>query len=463
MPKKKNVIFILSDQQHYRSLQANGCPEARTPNLDRLLNEGINFRNHYVVNPVCSPSRGAIWTGRYPSTNGLYGNGCTLPDAETTLPMEFSKNGFTTAHYGKLHLEPTTTHGLEHNSFGFDTCLIAEGDQFLSHDDYGIWLRTNHPKECQEHLYQMGLEGHMKAFVSNLPEELTHTNWVTNHGIDFINNRQPSDQPYLLSLGYFDPHHAWNPCEPYASEWAYREVSQPKYDADDLSKKPKHWGDEFCREPNELSAIIRSYHAMIEHIDANIGRLIEALKKSGELENTIIVFSSDHGEFLGNHGKIFKGPYLCDDLLRVPLIVWDGAQRKSGETVESLTSALDFYPTLSALAGFDAAPTEGQCFLDNDLNVDPDGAREHVISEWRMQPFTEGSGGDILSIRTATDRYVYYANTDEEEYYLHSEDPYEVNNLGSDKGTAERRQQLRELLRTAGPSTGEWPLPTGPW
>jgi len=463
MPEKRNLIFILSDQQHFRTLKTNGCPEARTPHLDRLAREGLNFQNHYVANPVCSPSRGAIWTGRYPSENGLYGNGCTLPDSETTLPEVFSEKGYATGHFGKLHLEPTTTHGLMHKNFGFKTCLIGEGDQFLGHDDYGIWLRQNHPKECQEYFHQMGLEGHSKAFVSNLPEELSLTHWITDHSIDFLQEQAATEKPFFLSMGYFDPHHAWNPCEPYASEWAFREVSPPKRDDNDLPGKPKHWGGEFLREPFELSAIIRSYHAMIEQIDANVGRLLDALEKSGQMEKTVIVFSSDHGEFLGNHGKLFKGPYLCDDLLKVPLIVWDGAQRKCGETIDSLSSALDFFPTLASIAGIEAPDCSGRRFLDADLNLNPDGEREHVISEWRMQPFNEGSGGNILSIRTRNERYVRYANTGEEEYYRHCEDPYELRNLSGDSSTASRRSALAKILETEAPHPGDWPAPTGPW
>lgn len=159
----KNLIFFLTDQQHFRSIRENGCPEAQTPNMDRLAREGINFQNHYVANPVCSPSRGAIWTGRYPSENGLYGNGCTLPDTAATLPKVLKRHGYATGHFGKLHLEPALTHGITHRSYGFDTCRVAEGDQFLTHDDYNLWLRQKDPKAFFEYYHQMGEQGHAKA------------------------------------------------------------------------------------------------------------------------------------------------------------------------------------------------------------------------------------------------------------------------------------------------------------
>lgn len=144
--------------------------------------------------------------------------------------------------------------------------------------------------------------------------------WVTSTSIDWMREKAASDKPFFLSMGYFDPHHAWNPCEPYASRFAYSEVSPPKYDPDDIAKKPSLW-EEWApaRDPFNISSIIRSYHAMIAHLDDCLGRLIEALDQAGQLENTVIVFTSDHGEFLGNHARLFKGPFLCDDLLRVPM------------------------------------------------------------------------------------------------------------------------------------------------
>lgn len=463
----KNIVFVLSDQQHYRTLQANGCAEADTPTLDRLAQEGVNFHQHHVVNPVCSPSRGAIWTGRFPSENGLYGNGCTLPDTERTLPMVFQEAGFATGHFGKLHLEPTLTHDVNHHStFGFGHCEIGEGDQFLTHDDYNLWLRRKAPNEAQSFYYQMGEKGHGQAYASNLPEDLTLTHWVTQRGIDWV-AEQDQDQPFFLSLGYFDPHHAWNPSEPYASRWAQRACPLPEHDPQDIQLKPDHWGQTGgpAQDPFYLSSIIRSYHAMISHIDANLARLIEALRASGRLEDTVFVFSSDHGEFLGNHGRLFKGPYLCDDLLRVPMIVWDGAGRtRTMGDVDAPTSAMDFFATLPAMAGIHATPpTTSHRFMDADLNACPDGARDHVISEWRMQPFHEGSGGNILSVRTRDERYVRYANTGDEEYYRHADDPGERRNLAGDGSTAARRAELAALLDLQGPGVGDWPVPPARW
>ncbi len=462
----KNLIFFLTDQQHFRTLQANGCPEALTPNMDRLAREGLNFQKHFVVNPVSSPSRGAIWSGRMPSVNGLYGNGCSLPPDCPTLIDLFNENGFATGHVGKLHLEPTMTEGLEPNDFGFDFFRLGEGDQWLSHDHYNLWLREQNPNAFFHHYHQMAEEGHMKAYADNLPEELSHNAWVTAESIAWMNKQAGDNKPFFLSMGYFDPHHAWNPVEPYATEWAFREVSPPHHPPASCPKKPAHWGvmDQTHNDPFWMSSIIRSYHAMIQHLDDCLGRLLDALEASGELENTVIVFSSDHGEFLGNHGRIFKGPYLCDDLLQVPLIVWDGARRNTQQgEVSPLTSSLDLYPSLATLAGIEQIPeTDGQPFLTHELELCTQ-PRDFVISEWREHQHDQGLTGDILSIRTENERYVRYANTGEEEYYRHGEDPYELHNLAADPDTAERRAALAELLAREAAPPGQHPAPSCLW
>lgn len=279
MAEKKNIIFFLTDQQHFRTLNANGCAEALTPHLDRLAGEGINFQNHFAANPVCSPSRGAIWSGRMPSDNGLYANGCSLPAEVPTLIDLFNENGYATGHVGKLHLEPCLNEGTSFNNFGFDHFLLGEGDQWLTHDHYNLWLREQDPDAFFRHYHQMSEEGHMKPYADNLPEELSHSAWVTRQSIDWMNEQAKGDKPFFLSMGYFDPHHAWNPVEPYASQWAYRNVSPPNYDPADNAAKPAHWGamTECTQDPFWMSSIIRSYHAMITHLDDCLGRLLDAL------------------------------------------------------------------------------------------------------------------------------------------------------------------------------------------
>jgi len=204
---------------------------------------------------------------------------------------------------------------------------------------------------------------------------------------------------------------------------------------------------------------------MIAHLDACLGRLITALEESGQLENTVIVFSSDHGEFLGNHDRLFKGPYLCDDLLRVPMIIWDGAGRNSVKgRIHNLTSSLDLFPTFQSMAGIrDLAPSRGFRIVDTELNMAPDGERAWAISEWRRHPDSGDVTDDILSIRTKEERYVRYAHTQEEEYYVHAADSFELDNRAGNPDTRDRRNELAGILREQAPPPGNWPSPSAPW
>lgn len=460
----KNVILILTDQQRWDTIGANGGPRPGTPNIDRLAAEGLNFTNHFVTSTVCSPSRGSIWTGMYPSENGLYANGCSLPHGTRTIPAVLRDKGFTTAHIGKLHLEAAMSRGLAPHAYGFETLRLAEGDQWLTHDDYNLWLRNNHPHAFFEFHHQMALEGHSTAYVSNLPEELTMSRWVASEATTWLEHQAPRDQPFFLSLGFFDPHHAWNPSEPYASRWAAREVSLPETDPHELETKPPPWHESHKLDAFALSSIIRAYHAMIEHVDDCIGSVLSALERTGRARDTVVIFTSDHGEFLGRHGKLFKGPLLCDDLLRVPLVIWDGAARAGGRRLSAPTSSLDLFSTVLSLAGLQEIPvSRGRPLLDHDFAPHPKGERDHVISEWRSHPTDSGWLGDVLSVRTSRERYVRYANTGGEEYYDHATDPAEACNLADRPETAARRETLAQILATEAPSPGSWPPPSAPW
>jgi len=470
--KPRNIVFILTDQQHFRSLQANGCAEARTPNLDRLASEGLNFLNHNVTNPVCSPSRGSIWTGRMPSETGLYANGApfAMPRPRTVME-DLNATGYVTAHAGKMHLEPIINRTQPHPAFGFQEFQCGEGDQWYLHDDYNNWLRCNHPREFIRHYSKLFRENWNAPHTSDIPEELTHSAWVTRKGMEFLDRQRDSDAPFFLSLGYFDPHHAFNPCEPYASQWADADVSAPHTNPEQWRTMPACMQNDFQKDlwqdhPEYMKQVLRAYHAMINHIDDCIGRLLATLEKNGQLENTVIVFSSDHGDFAGNHGRLFKGGCLMDDLLRVPLMVWSGdpALRVNG-TVQEVTSALDFYPTFLRLAGSDAeAPAGTRAFLDANLGVHPDGPRGYALSEWRNPPF-ESPQGDIVSLRTREHRLTLYPNAGEEEgeLYCHQEDPYELHNRYGDTALLDTREKLRKLLTEAAPGRSNWPEPQTFW
>jgi arylsulfatase A-like enzyme len=449
----RNILLILTDQQHYRSLGCTGATEARTPNLDALAARGMLFRNHFVTNPVCSPSRGSIMTGLYPTENGLWGNGCRLPDNVPTVAQTLAAAGWQTAHFGKLHLVPIITRIAPHPPYGFQTCEVAEGDQQLLDDDYFRWLRTTDPDLFVRYLTEMYEQGHAKGYTSLMPEEKHLTTWVTRRAVDWLQHRRDPSKPFFLSVGYFDPHHAFNPCEPYASQFASADVTPPVFDKESIATRPPHYRQRFessrviTRDHEKMTAIQRAYHAMVAHIDKCVGELLRELPT-----DTVVIFSSDHGEFLGNHGLLWKGPFLLDDLLRVPLIV-AGPGVPVGVTDE-LTSAVDLKPTIETLAGVGAGSP--RAFLDAAGKVR---GRDHVLAEWEAPG--DGPTRSLRMIRTRDSKLITYApDSDWGECYDVRHDPHEFYNRYADPVFAARRAELAAAIprrpRPAVPCEGGW-------
>jgi arylsulfatase A-like enzyme len=447
----RNVILILTDQQHYRTLGVHGVPEARTPNLDRLASLGVDFQNHIVTNPVCSPSRGSIMTGLYPSEHGLWGNGCRLPEHVPTLAQAMRAAGFQTAHFGKLHLVPIVNRTEKHPSYGFETCEVAEGDQQLLDDEYFRWLRTTDPDLFIAYVTEMYEKGHVNGYKSLMPEEKHLSTWVTRRACDWLRHRRRKDQPFFLSVGYFDPHHAFNPCEPYASMYDSIEVTPPVGREGSHETRPVQYQQRSnslkrtMADQAKVQAILRAYHAMMAHVDKCVGDLLTAVSEQGLDQETLVVFSSDHGELLCNHGLLWKGPLLLDDVLRVPLIVSIPGGGIEPLATAELSSAVDLMATIQAAAGVEQPIRgSGRPLLDAQLRPFPEGPREYALCEWE-QP-GNGLTSSLRCIRTKTHKLVQYAGGQAGELYDLAKDPSEFENLYNAPGLEKVQEDLYRKL-----------------
>ncbi len=449
----RNVILITTDQQRFDSLGCNGSSHARTPNLDALAAGGVRFLNHIATNPVCSPSRGSLMTGLFPSENGLWANGCELPHDIPTIPDVMSEHGFQTAHFGKLHLEPIVSRVDDPHPYGFETCKIAEGDQQLTHDAYFGWLRQNHPQQFLDRLSEMYAQGQATGYTSKLPEELHLSRWITDRAVDWLANGRDRDRPFFLNLGYFDPHHAFDPVEPYASWFADAEIPPPVFDEAESATKPEHyrkalkWMRPLTEDPERILAIQRAYHAMCAHLDCELGRLLAALDAEGLAADTAVIFTSDHGEFLGEHGMLWKGPFLLDDLLRVPMIVAIPGSPIPARVVTEATSMVDILSTVQTLAGVEANKknASGLPMLDANFEPFPEGNHPEILTEWDAP----GDSAECSQrcIRTATHKLVHYQGSEVGELYDLTADPRETRNLYSDASMKAIREELEQRLQ----------------
>jgi arylsulfatase A-like enzyme len=423
----RNILFITTDQQRYDSLGCNGGTVARTPTIDRLAAEGVNYRRAYNQNTVCMPARSTMLTGQYVRTHGVVANGIPLPtDAPSIAAYLAEKGGYRTALLGKAHFEPGFDPPLqfEENARavrgdtgpwrGFDHAeqamhAAAWGKFPIAH--YGRWLKAHHPEHLHSFagLLQAEPGGDTLAPETKnnpIPRAWYHTDWVADLTIEWLNS-VGSDEPWFCWMSFPDPHHPWDPpaSEMYRVPWQELRLPAGHPGSDDeiravLARKPDHWlaywdgrfsnmeGGPAGFVPSRLThdqirEVNAKVHVMNELIDEACGRVIDTIAARSWLDNTDIVFTTDHGEMQGDFGLLYKGPYHTDALMRLPFI-WRPAPSANiaPGVVTDPVGQVDLAPTFCAIAGL-APPdwVQGHALPTGD----GDPQRRRMLCEWDSQ------------------------------------------------------------------------------
>jgi len=342
-----NILWFCTDQQRYDTIHSLNNPHIRTPNIDRLAAEGVAFTHAYCQSPICTPSRASFLTGRYPSSvhNTRNGNESWSEAAPLVTALLRDGAGYDCGLAGKLHLSGAA--GREEPRPADDGYRVFHWshdpeDRYPSGHAYADWLAAQG--------YSLK---ELRADPAAIPPHLHQTTWCTDRAIDFL--RQERETPWLMSVNVFDPHGPFDPPQAYLDRYDPASVPPPLFRESDLAEQSRNPGDfqNPARRPQEFDAqgIVAAYYAMIELIDDNLGRLLHALDESGQRENTIVIFTSDHGEMLGDHGLLLKGCRFFEGLVRVPLIVrWPG-HFPAGVVSNALVELTDIAPTLLDAAG----------------------------------------------------------------------------------------------------------------
>lgn len=369
---KPNILWICTDQQRYDTIAALGFPHLSTPNLDQLVGEGVAFERAYCQAPICTPSRASFLTGMYPSSIRVNRNGNpTFPDFPPLISKRLADIGYTCGLIGKLHL--TSAYGRiearTDDGYSYWQYSHAPRDNWERGHDYADWVRAK------------GADlGELTKDLAGVPAELHQTTFCAEKTIEFLEANR--DRPWFASVNIYDPHPPFNPPQAYRDQFDPDEVKPPLFRESDLAQQAKLAAIDFqseARHPEDLDikspilpqspmpayveddtpgrrdarALIAAYYAMIKLIDDQVGRILEALESSGQRDDTIIIFTSDHGEALGDHGLIQKGCRFYDGLVRVPLIwSWRG-QFKAGRRSRALVELTDIAPTLMQVCGLD--------------------------------------------------------------------------------------------------------------
>lgn len=359
MFKRPNVLLIYTDQQRWDSLRCYGNELAYTPNLDRLAADGALFEHNFVQNPVCMPSRMSTLTGRYCSSTGVGWNGPSLPEDMTPINQLLKPYGYHTAQIGKLHFDPHAkrNHKNPTDTYGFDTFILS--DEPGCYDDaYTKWVEMNNPlmvdmvrTSIPPDAYHYGQPEYStmprnthEPYLFEGEEGYTHSDFVTDQTVQFI--EEHSAQRFFTIAGFYAPHTPVNPPKRFVELYEAEEMPLPiKGEMEEWMPELKDLSEEKWRE------ISVYYHALVSHVDECVGKIMDALEGQGILDETLIVFTSDHGEYLGDHGRIQKGMPGYDCITRVPLLMRYPNKITPGSIMPQLVESVDIVPTILELCG----------------------------------------------------------------------------------------------------------------
>lgn len=361
---KTNILLITTDEQRFDTLGCNNNSYIKTPNLDRLATEGINFINHTCSSPICTPSRASILTGQYCRTHGAWDVGYTLGKNPDGLAERLFEEGYICGIFGKAHFEPELSKFVENMNhderyYGFSEFQLTE-DNLIG--GYLNWVKEHHPNYYNNALKlgnestsspyvdygePMRDEGHIKAvFTSEIPENVHQTAWITDKTIDFIKEHAGNKKPFFAWCSYVDPHHPWTPLEPFASMYDPEKLPVPQRKRGEEKFLPSFYSYANNLPDSEFQRMCAAYYGMISHIDHHIGRILKYLEEINQLESTIIIFTSDHGDFNGDHGLIRKSIFMFDNILKVPLLIRLPNQVHARTTYKGNTQHEDLIPSL---------------------------------------------------------------------------------------------------------------------
>lgn len=475
MPQcRPNILFICTDQQRGDSLGCTGAHWAVTPNLDALAAQGALFRNCYVQNPVCSPSRASLFTGKYVANHGLHANGVPLPAHQHMFTRTLADAGYDCGMIGKLHLAPCDTWRTEpRRDDGFRVFEWAHGPNHRAlENDYHRWLRRTHPAIFAEIFPDRGANEDTEYSnrartgtpIDHVPKEAHYSHWVAERAIDFISHPRSDRQPFFLMADFFDPHHSFGAPQEFRDMIDADAIPAPVTCPGELDGKPaphRAWSEKSYGgtapgfqdyTPEQIREIRAQYWAMIALIDHEVGRILAALEAAGLAEDTLVVFSSDHGEMLGNHRQLLKGPQLYDDLTRVPLIArWPG-RIAPGTEIAQPVQWIDLPATfLDAARCGPGRGVQGRSLMP--LVADPHGPwRSWALSEYRDSGFATDPPTMTTMVRHGDWKLIVWhgepacGRERDGELYNLAEDPCELRNLYHLPEFADRRRRMKAIL-----------------
>ena len=466
-----NILLITSDQQHWNTLGATN-PRIKTPALDRLCAEGVRFDRAYCANPVCSPSRSTIITGLYPAWHHCWTIGVKLPEDVPTVGEAFQRHGFESILVGKAHFQPLASQpgsesiecqptlrdldfwrGFHGPWYGFNHVETARMHAHESHvgQHYALWMEEKGLKNWEDFFQQWprnpkdkyaGPQYTRDSMTWDLPEEFHHTRWVGERTVANIERCAEAGKPFFLWSSFFDPHPPYVAPEPWASMYKPEDMEPGHFEEGEFARMPPQfaktreaspdfsmYGEEggqslhgfhsHLHNEDEMRRGMAAYYGMQSFIDQQVGRILDALDGLGVADDTLVLYSTDHGHFLGQHGLIAKGAFHYEDLIRIPMIARVPGGQK-GVVSSALQSQVDFAPTFLTAAGLtvpglmqgvnqlpvwrgETQPARDHVLVENRHNPTTVHLRTFVDEQWKITVYRQGEDGELFDLKADPD------------------------------------------------------------
>lgn len=496
MGSRPNILLITSDQQHWNTIGVSNS-KIRTPALDRLAAGGALHERAYCPNPTCTPSRASILTGLWPSRHGAWSLGTKLPEDVPTIGAILGKCGYRTGLIGKAHLQPLASTPeypsieayptLREESFwrdfhgpfyGFQHVELTRNhtDEGHAGQHYGFWLEERGCSDWRRYFRPPAGTKDGSLYHWGIPEKFHYNSWIEERSAAFMDAAVGDAEPFFLWASFFDPHPPYLAPRPWDTMYDWHEMEPPDGGGEEHVGNPRHHrltqadGPDFSawtepdgnnvlgffshRRPREQrQKDMAAYYGMVSLLDKYVGRLLDHLESRGLAENTLVVFTSDHGHLYGQHGLVAKGAFHYEDLLRVPMITRFPGKIPEGSRDRRLTTLVDLPATFLECAGIPVPRTMSARSQWTAWQNPGAAGRGQIWIENRHQPTT-------LHLNTlVTSRYkiTVYRNGFEGELFDLEDDPGELRNRWND--TAFQSLKLELLQRMVIAEMENQPLP----
>jgi arylsulfatase len=458
---RPNIVFVITDQQRYDTIAALGSPYVDTPNLDRLVREGTSFTRTYVTAPSCSPSRASLFTGVYPHSLGVLRNEELW---RHSWVESLADAGYHCVNVGKMHTHPWET------PLGFHERTVVENKDrdhpnvpfFHDQWDKALFVRGERKPTRTVLRDRPDYAERLGAFDWELPEDL-HADVFVGSQARWWLDTYPGTEPFFLQIGFPGPHPPYDPVPRHLDAYRDRDVPLPVRSPADLAAQPDALKElRAHHQRNDHDAVVhlenptdqqsrrqrRHYLANVSMIDEQIGLLVDALRRRGVLDNTVIVFTSDHGDCLGDHGHSQKWT-MYEPSVRVPCIVWGPGRAAAGQRIDALTSMMDLGPTVLELAGVTPPSWMEARSLVPALRGEPWPGREYVFAEHARDLILTGT--ELMTmVRDERWKLVEFVDSDQGQLFDLDADPAEEHDLWAAPDHPEAREARARLTAVIG-------------